>query len=121
MRPQPADLHVVATFHPSPLSTPNATSGPEGLLHQPMVFTRASALRRYLARSHRSMSPRCYAAEHVHGSSEHAGGFRPVLRLRLSRVDMDETADDGSAPGIDEVSAYLDGTGGLTSALTPRS
>ncbi len=111
MRPRAGDLHVVATFHPSPLSTPNARLGLEGVLHQPMVFTRASALRRYLARVHRSTSPRCYAAEQA---CEPGGGvmvYKPILRLRLSRLDIEETADDGSAPGIEAVAAYLDGKG----------
>lgn len=110
MGPGTGDLHVVATFHPSPLATPNTRTGSEGILGQPMVFSRSAALRRYLARANRAMSPRCYLAERLDGD---ATGFRPVLRLRLSRIDEEETADDGSAPGLGEVSAYLDGGGSL--------
>ncbi len=101
--------YIVATAYPAALSTPNTRFTYEADLRWGTALTDVAALKRTLATLGRFQAARTYEAEYLGPAEDGRPLFKPVARLRLTESDHMETADDGSAPGIEEVVAFLNG------------
>ena len=100
------ERYVIATTFPTPLAAPGTRFQVSHDVSAPSVVQDEGKLRRIVDVDARHAYVRFYLAEFV---GHQAGGptFRPVLRLRISRLDRDEAPECAECPGMDEVSAFL--------------
>ena len=100
------ERYVIATSFPSPLAAPGTRFSTVHDVRAPSVVLDEGKLRQIVDVDARHAHARFYLAEFL-GHQDGGPTFRPVLRLRVSRLDRDEAPECLECPGIDEVSAFL--------------
>lgn len=100
------DRYVIATSFPTPLAAPGTRFHASYDVRAPSIVQDEGKLRQIVDVDARHAHVRFYLAEFV-GHQEGGPTFKPVLRLRISRLDRDEAPECAECPGMEEALAFL--------------